>query len=296
MTFVSKFRKANSKIAASSVQTYLNNIKRLSRLAKTKTEYPETGAWLSKKGLAAAVRKLSLNAQKILAASAVKASKIYGTSVPVWEKIMRESSEKYEKKRDSRGKTKREKTLWQAYDKVYPAGLALWKKLPTDEGKWTMGDLRKAQKALLLLWYGTHTPRLLESLKRPGKSGPNQLSKTKAGFKITLRDYKTAKSRGPSEFKLDKKLAAPTRQYLKALNRLVDTDFLFFNAKNQKLSKPSFSKLLTSAMRSGGLKGVSAQLLRVYKATANKELIDKANELEQEMGHGGREQKRYSKK
>ena len=297
MSFTEKFKKANTKIAKSSVAVYLRNIKRLSKLAKNKTDFPETGKWLSKKGLFAAVHKLPLTAKKALSAAAVKASKVYGQKVAVWEKLMRQSSFDYEKQRDGRKKTTREKQLWSDYGKVYKGGAQLWAKLP-EADTWKFKDLQRAQKAYLLLLYGTSTPRLLESLRRPGKKGPNQLLKTKGGFRIVLRDYKTAKSRGNSEFALHKKIVGPTRTYLEQLNRLVETDFVFFNARKQKLSKSSFSKLLTSATRLAGLKGVSAQLLRVFKASSpeTQAIIEKARALEAEMGHSGKENVRYSKK
>ena len=146
--------------------------------------------------------------------------------------------------------------------------------------------------------YGKHTPRLLETLRLPGHAGPNQLIKTKKGFKIILRDYKTAKSRGPSEFTLDAALTEPTTRFVKGAARLNKHAFVFTNSRGGPLSKSSFSKLLTSATRKAGLKGVSAQLLRVLKASGpeTQAIIEKAKELEQEMGHSSRENKRYSKK
>ena len=298
MGFVDRVRKKNTKLAAGSVRTYLSTIKRLGRMAKTKTDYPETGQWLSQKGLLAKVKALPQNARKILSASAVKAAATYGTKVPAWERLMNASTTAYEKQRDSRKKTPRETALWQDYGKVYKAGLGLWGKVADKPDKWKATDLRNAQKAYLLLLYGKHTPRLLETLKLPGHAGPNQLLKTKKGFKIILRDYKTAKSRGPSEFKLDAVLTEPTLRFVKGAARLNSNGFVFSNSRGGPLSKSSFSKLLTSATRKGGLKGVSAQLLRVLKASGaeTQKIIEQAKQLEQEMGHSSRENKRYSKK
>ena len=296
MTFVERFKKKNNKLAAGSVRTYLANIKRLSRLAKNKVDYPEKGAWLSQRGLLGKVRALPLNARKILGAAAVKAAQTYGIKVPAFTGLMTKASKQFDKQRDSQSKTQREKSLWQEYGKVYKAGERLWKGVTADPDAWTFKDLREAQFAYLLLLYGTHTPRNLESLKLPGKAGPNQLKRVKGGFEIILRDYKVAKSRGPSQFKLDKRLNASTATFVKGALRLNKHGFVFTNSKGEKNSKPSFSKLLTQAMRRGGLKGVSSQLLRVYKASANREIIEKARELEQEMGHGSRESRRYAKK
>ena len=296
MTFVERFKKKNSKLAAGSVRTYLANIKRLAKMAGTKTAFPETGTWLSKKGLLAAVRKLPLNARKIISAAAVKASQVYGHKVPAFIKLMTSASKNFEKKRDARQKTDREKALWQDYGKVFEAGQRLWDAVKKNPKDWSLKDLRQAQFAYLLLLYGKHTPRGLESLKLPGKEGPNQLRRVKGGFEIILRDYKTAKSRGPSKFRLDKQLNVPTRAFVEGALRLNKHGFVFCNAKGEKNSKPSFTKLLTAATRRGGLKGVSVQLLRVYKSTENREIIEKAQQLEAEMGHGSKESKRYAKK
>ena len=76
MTFTERFKKKNSKLAAGSVKTYLSTIRRLAKMAG-KDNIPDTGSWLTTKGLLGKVQKLSINARKTLATSAVKASKIY---------------------------------------------------------------------------------------------------------------------------------------------------------------------------------------------------------------------------
>jgi len=295
MTFTEKFKTANSKLAAGSVKTYLSTIRRLANMAG-KDSIPETGSWLVAKGLLGKVTKLPINARKSLATSAVKASKIYGKVVPAWEKLMRGATRQYETDRDKQQKTSREKELWTDYSKIYKAGQKLWQDVPKDPAKWSFATFRKAQQSYLLLLYGKHTPRLLETLKRPGKKGPNQLRKKGKGFDIILREYKVSRTRGASTFKLDSALDGPTEMLVKAGSRLLKHDYVFANAKGQPLSKPSFSKLITSSMRRGGLKGVSAQLLRVFKASSNRELIEKAKALEQEFGHSSKENVRYAKK
>ena len=295
MTFVAKFKKDNSKIAASSVKTYLANIKRLAKLAG-KSSIPDKGAWIMKSTLVAKVRGLPLGQRKLLSLAALKASKSYGQNAPAWVKMMEKSSKDYQSNRNKREKTEKEKKLWVDYDSVHKAGVAMWKKVPQDAKKWSVKQFHFAQKAYLLLLYGIHTPRLLESLKLPGVKGPNQLLKTKGGFKIVLREYKTAKSRGPSVFALDKRLTGPTKTFVEGSAMQSETGFVFLNARGKQLSKTSFSKLLTSAMRAGGLKGATNQLLRVFKATKNRDIITKAKEIEDEMGHGSKQNLQYSKK
>ena len=101
-----------------------------------------------------------------------------------------------------------------------------------------------------------------------------------------------------SKFTLDAALQEPTKKYLEAAERLYKHKFMFTNAKNAPLSKSGFSALLTASTRRGGLKGVSAQLLRVFKSSdpENRAVIEKARALEAELGHGSKEQRRYAKK
>ena len=72
--------------------------------------------------------------------------------------------------------------------------------------------------------------------------------------------------------------------------------FLLVNAKGTEMSKASLSKRLLKITRKAGLTGFSAQIMRVLKSTEHKKTIDKAEELQQEMGHGQRESRRYAKK
>ena len=296
MGFTQDFRKANQKLAASTVNTYLQQLKRIAKLAGREA-IPESGAWLSKKPLFDKIKKLPVSTQKNLATAAVKASKIYKVKFAMWERLMRTATGAYEKKRDGRQKSVKEKALWFDYKELYKGGLRLWQALKKSDD-WTFRDFRKAQQAYICLLYGKHTPRLLETLVRPGHKGKNQLRRKGKGFDIILRDYKTAKSRGPSTFKLDSSLAEPTKIFTKTGDRLLNVPNVFVNAKGQALSKASFSKLITASVRAAGLKGVSAQLLRVFKASSaeNREIMNKAAAIQAEFGHGQKQQKQYSKK
>lgn len=296
MGFDQKFRAKNKKLAAGTVKTYLSQIKRLARFAGYDS-IPATGKWLTKKNVFSEVKRLPVSTRKNLATAAVKAAAVYGRKIAMYENMMRKATGAYEEQRNKREKSTKEKLLWFDYKKLFVAGKRLWADVKQDADKWTFPDFRKAQKAILLLVYGLHTPRLLESLVRPGHKGSNQLLKGKR-FRIVLTDYKTAKARGPSKFTLDKKLDEPLTRFLKAGERLLDHAFVFAGAKKQPLSKPGFSKLVTSACRAGGLPGATVQIIRVLKASDpdTKAVMDKAAALQQEFGHGQKQAKQYSKK
>ncbi len=71
MAFETNFRKKNKQIAASSVRTYLANIRRLAR-ALGHDSIPEKGPWLKK--APAWLNNQNLNTKKILSAAGVKAA------------------------------------------------------------------------------------------------------------------------------------------------------------------------------------------------------------------------------
>jgi hypothetical protein len=294
--FKKKLR-ALSKVRDSTVQTYMFNIRRLARLAGHDT-IPEKGAWLNTKKLRTLVAKENLNTRKLLSAAAVKASGVYGQNMGTWLKLMTDYSKQYASMRDDRKKTPREKALWPAggYKTVYAAGQKLQDKIKKSPGDWKWADFRKAQRAWLLLFYGKHTPRLIHNVGYGGSS-VNQIKKSRGRFSIILKDHKTSKSRGTATIKLDKALTEPTQDLITAAKRLTKHTNLLSNALKKPISKASLSKLLTITMQSAGFKsGFSVQLLRVLKSSENRELIQKAQALENEMGHGARESLRYAKK
>ena len=298
MSFREKLKKSSPKITDSSVRTYYFNIKRLAKLTGRESIPDKGSRWLFGKRLIKAVSGLPLNARKMLSAAAVKAARAYKVKPRAWTELMNSASKEYSENRDKRVKSKREEMLWpkNGYKSILEAAKTLEKKLPVKDAKdYTFADLRQLQAVWLLYFYGTHTPRLIETVRIDGK-GPNQLVKTSKGFVMTLRDYKTAKSRGPSKIRLDRSINKVTAHFIAATRRLTDHGFLLSNARRSPISKAGLSNLLRRTTAKAGLKGISVQLIRVLKSTENRDLIEKMRELESEMGHGSKQSLQYSKK
>lgn len=293
MGFAERFRKANKNIAASSTKVYLSNILRLARLGDL-TSIPDHPRWLNKKILGK-LKKQNLNTKKILATAAVKVFRLFDKEPGEWAKVMYRSTREYNEFREKREKTPREKAAWPkgGYPALWKAALLEMRKVnrkPT-----TLKGLRELQDVWVLAFYASHTPRLIDSVRIDG-SGPNVLKKRgKTGWTLVLGKHKTSKHLGASVIRLDNRLNEITTDFVTAL-RTFKKPFLLVNAKGNEMSNASLSKRLLKITLKAGLAGFSAQIMRVLKSTEHKKTIDKAEELQQEMGHGQRESRRYAKK
>lgn len=290
MTFETKFRKKNKGIAASSVKTYLANIRRLAK-AMGFDKIPETGSWIKTKKLLTWLRKQNLNTKKILSSAGVKAAQTYGEGHAGLGKIMKESSEKYETERGKQKKTKREKVLMPdgGYAAVGKAAAKLRAQLPAKVK--TMRDYMQLQDAWLLSFFGKHTPRLIESVLI-GK-GTNRIQSAGKGWKITLGEHKTSKSRGASVIKLDKSLNEITSRLIKARLPQIKHNFLLSAARGGKMSKSGLSQRLTKITAKALGRGFNSQILRVLKATSQSGIMKKVKEYLDEMGHGLSQERKY---
>jgi hypothetical protein len=293
MGFEERFTKANTKIAASSVQTYIRNLKRLARLGGLDS-VPDHSRWLNKK-LLAKTKQQKLNTRKILAAAAVKVFRLYKKEPGQWSSLMYEATKEYNQMREKRQKTTREKAVWPSggYKSLWKAAMGLAQEAPDKPS--TLKGLRQLQDAWLMSFYATHTPRLIAGVRIDG-SGPNVLKRRgKQGWTMVLGQHKASKAVGASTIKLDKRLNGITSDFVAALRGL-KKPFLLVNARGEQMSRSSLSKRLVAITKQVGLAGFSAQILRVLKSTSNIESINKAQTLENEMGHGARESRRYAKK
>ena len=288
MTFESKFRKKNSKIAASSVTTYLANIRRLAR-ALGHDEVPAGGAWLGK--APAWLRKQNLNTRKILAAAAVKAAQSYGRKHEVLSRIMSDAGEQYDKVRQKGKKTKREAALMpkDGFAAVARAATKMRGQLPATVR--TMKDYMRLQDAWLLSFYAKHTPRLINSVQI-GR-GENKITEKGSKYTLTLTKHKTAKSMGPVTIRLHKSLNPLTQRLIKSRPPAIRHHFLLSAPRGGRMSASQLSTRLRKITSKEIGRGFGAQILRVLRATDSSKEMDKVREYLQEMGHGLKQEKKY---
>jgi len=290
MSFESRFKKKNKGIAASSVKTYLANIRRLAK-AMDHEKIPDSGDWVKSKKLLTWLRKQNLNTRKILSAAGVKAAQTYGEGHGGLSKIMEKATKEYETERGKQKKTKREAILMPktGYAAVGKAAAKLRAQVPPKIRN--MRDYMILQDAWLLSFFAKHTPRLIESVAI-GK-GKNRIQSLGNGWKITLGQHKTAKSQGKSIIKLDKSLNEITSRLIKSRLPQIKHNFLLSAPRGGKMSKSALSQRLTKITGKALGRGFSSQILRVLKATSQDATMKKVRLYLNEMGHGIQEERRY---
>jgi len=291
MGFAQKFKSKNKGIAASSIATYVANIKRLARLAEKK-EVPATSAWLKTAKLFEKVQKQSLNTQKLLGAAAVKAAQFYGVKHGKWSKLLKDAGLKYEAGRKKQKKTKREAALMPkgGYAKIEAVAKRMRASLPKNTE--TRKDYNKLQDAWLLSFYGAHTPRLIADVS-VRKGAKNHIKKVRGGYRVVLGEHKTSKSHGATTIQLDKRLNEITGRLLKTRPKFVKHEFLLCGAKGGILSRPGLTKMLKRITGAQFGRSFSTQIFRVLKASSRDSEMKKVRTYLNEMGHSLKQDKLY---
>ena len=288
MAFETNFRKKNKQIAASSVRTYLANIRRLARALGHDT-IPESSAWLKK--APAWLNKQTLNIKKILSAAGVKAAQTYGTTHEALSKIVKKAGEEYDAFRKKGKKTKREAALMpkDGYKSVAKAAARLRADLPKTTK--TLRDYMRVQDAWLLSFFAKHTPRLINDVLI-GK-GKNKLVQKGKTFTLVLGQHKTSKTMGTSKIKLDKSLYELTNRMIKGRPPVVDHNYLLVAPRGGKMSKSQLSARLRKITGKALGRGFSTQILRVLKATDKSAEMKKVRQYLAEMGHSLTQEAKY---
>ena len=168
--------------------------------------------------------------------------------------------------------------------------------------KHTVKTLFQIQKWALLVLYSEHALRLDWAdvlLKKPDeKSEHNFIFKyPRKGWILTLRRYKTAKSRGTTTLKMSRSASMVLTKLVPIVKAVTTHGYLLSNSSGDRLSRNGLSKLLTRITeRLLGNKGFSATMIRVLKATKFSKTLEKSSELAKEMMHSQEQNYRYSRR
>ena len=300
-----KMRKASAKISDQSLYVYLRNLSRLYGLIHESEVIKGDGSWLTKKPLFEAYDKLDLNRKRLFSVAAVKGLKAYGKTSEEWNRRLAKASESYDKQRAKRKITTKEQSKWpkngyQSLRKAARDEKLLIKKSLKRETK-TLKDLLAIQNYLILFLYSYHPVRLDFAdvfVKKP-EAGTKQNYLYKAprkGWQLTLRSYKTAKFRGETVIKIDRAPSRALSMFVPILKSIVKHDKLLTNASGNPLTRNGLSKLLTKLTRKHLGVGFSASLIRVLFSTKNREVIEKAAKIQDEMGHNMKQSLAYTRK
>ena len=290
-------KKACLNCKPSSIKTYWANIKALAKVAG-REEIPSGAAWLSD-ALLKRVEAMPLNRFKRFTTAGVKAAQMYGTKRPKWSKAMSTATDRYAKIRESGKRTKRESDNWP--EGGYKALENLAKTLRSElehlqrKKKWNTRDLYHFQRYLIVAFYSRFALRGdLADVRIKKPLGANYLLKKGSSYELHVGEHKTSWAHGAIKLKIDGELAEALKTFLPQVNRLTNHGFLLSTLRTgNRMQRQDMLKLIRNITRERLGKNIGVQLIRVLKVSASQKEIDKAAQLQAELGHSSTMQRKY---
>lgn len=306
-SFRDKMHKVCKNCSEPTIDVYVRNTLRIVKLLDpTATKIPPTGDFLKNPKVFTAFDKLNLNQRRLLSTAAVKSLDAFSMKrMEKWASRLEKSAEEYDRYREKRQRSDKEKSKWptKGFDSLRKAAKLQKQQLThilKKENK-TLKDLWEIQKWLVLTLYASHALRLDFAdvyLARPTSESKNFLHKYKRkGWILTMREYKTAKTRGEVQIKMSRPVSLALTKVTPWIKELTKHGKLLTNIRGGALSRNGLSKLLTRLTEKLlGKKGFSASLIRVLKSTKHRDILEKSKALADEMMHSEKENLAYSRK
>ena len=164
----------------------------------------------------------------------------------------------------------------------------------------TLSELYKLQRYVIMRLYSLHALRLDWAdvkLGKPGKEQVNYLHKDKRkGWQLIMRKYKTAKVMGQQNIKLSRAASLVLTMFVPIVKDKTSHGYLLSTKSGKKLSRKGLSNLLSRTTEKYIGKRISAQIIRVLKATKFKKQTEEVADLAKEMLHGKDQHLQYTKK
>jgi len=290
-------KKACTNCKPSSIKTYWANIQALSRVAG-RDEMPAGAGWLNDK-LLASIAAMPLNRFKRFTTAGVKAAQMYKVKKPRWGKAMSEATERYAKQRESGKRTKREHENWpkDGYKALGNLANNLHSELEQLSSKklWTRSDLYHYQRYLIVLFYSKHALRGdLAEVRHKKPFGPNWIQAKGSGYKLHIGEHKTSRAHGAIELNLGPGISKALDTFLPHLKRLTKHGYLLSTLRTgNRLQRQDMLRLIRNTTKDRLGKNIGVQLIRVLKVSSAAAEIDKASELQKELGHSSAMQRKY---
>ena len=281
----------------SSIDTYWANIRALSRLAG-RDAVPAGAGWLSEKLLKRVLAEPTSRAKRFTTAG-VKAAQMYNSKKPKWVAAMSKVTDAYATARQSGKRTKREAQNWPegGYKALERLAADLHSEVQSLESKpqWNTRDLYHYQRFLIVLFYSVHALRGdLADVRIAKPFGQNWLRRQGAAYKVHIGEHKTSRAHGPIELSLGRKIGAALDFFLPQAKRLHKHGYLLSTLRTgARLRRQDMLRLIRNVTMEPLGKNIGVQLIRVMKVSGASLEIDKASELQKEMGHSSSMQKKY---
>ena len=304
--FREKMQKVCKLCSSATIDVYVRNTLRLVKLLDPQaTIIPLKGEFLENPKIFTEFDKLNLNQRRLLSTAAVKSLDAFGKPrLEKWGKRLADAAEEYDRLREKRQRSEKEKSKWPAkgFDSLRKAAKIQKQHIVHVMNKnKTLRDLWEIQKWLVLVLYSSHALRLDFAdvyLQRPNDENKNFLFKYKRkGWILTMRDYKTSKTRGQIDIKMSRPASLALTKVTPWIKELTKHGKLLTNVQGSALSRNGLSKLLTRLTEKLlGKKGFSASLIRVLKSTKHRSMLEQSKALADEMMHSQKQNLAYSRK
>ena len=289
---------------ASTVNTYKNNMRRLSKIAGYEG-VPSSGKWLHRKKLLKTFDKMSLSARRVLSVAAVKLSQMYDQTKPIeWTERLSKAASEYDSEREKRKKTDREKENWpkDGYDAISRAANKLKPSVSKYFGKKDPSafELYEIQKYVILKLYSEHALRLDWADVFLGKKDSDQKNyiyrHPRKGWTLIMRKYKTSKFLGEQEIKISRPASLVLSMFIPKVKSTTTHGYLLSNKQGSKMTRSNLSKILIRLTEKLLNKRIGSQIVRVLKATKHRKAAEDNAALSKEMMHGKEQHLLYAKK
>jgi len=292
-----QLQKACESCRVSSVKTYWANIKGLSRLSG-KDDVPSTGSWLNDKLLKRVLAE-PLNRSKRFTTAGVKAAQMYKIKKPKWVQAMSDVSEKYSTQRRSGKRTKREAQNWPegGYKALSKLATEMHSEVSNLDNKpqWNTRDLYHYQRYLIVLFYSKHALRGdLADVKIKKPYGNNWLKVGAKGYELHVGEHKTSRAHGAIKITLKDTLQKALDIFLPQVRRLTTHGYLLSTLRTgSRLQRQDMLRLIRNITNERLGKNIGVQIIRVLKVSDAAPEIDKALQLQKELGHSAGMQQKY---
>jgi len=281
----------------SSIRTYWANIKALARLAG-RDDVPSTSSWLNTKLLKRVLAE-PLNRSKRFTTAGVKAAQMYKIKKQNWVRAMSEVTDKYATQRRSGKRTAREAANWP--EGGYKALSKLAKELYSEvdllpnKKQWNTKDLYHFQRYLIVLFYSKHALRGdLADVRINAPFANNWLKKAGGTYVLHVGRHKTSRAHGAIELRLGGAIKEALDAFLPQATKLTDHGFLLSTLRgSNKLKRQDMLRLIRNVTKDRLGKNIGVQIIRVLKVSDAAPEIDKAIELQKELGHSASMQMKY---
>jgi len=305
VTFGDKLRSFKKGIKASSVETYLRNIKRLRKVVGELPIPATESKWLTSKKMLEWYDKKELNIRRHMSTAASVALGVYKTESKAWKERQHKAMKQFDEQRRERQMSDKQKSKMpsKGFDAL-KAVISNMKRelrhvLKKTTADWSKSELLRVQDLVILSLYYDHPLRLDYATLNIGKTDKgNSIYKNMhkpRGWHIQLKEYKTAKSMGNRVIKPNTANQPLLNKYIPAAQNVTTHGYLLSNQSGSKMTKQVLSKRLMSLTKKKLGKDFSVQMLRILYAMKNRDVLESAKEVASKMLHSVEQSLQYSK-